>query len=459
MSSLPVIAATDMATPGGASGMTTTVTGDNFAGLIDAALADDPTADAGSSDASEAVGEPSYDTVAPAANAFFSPILVTPAVVLAESAPVADEAPALEQSAGNLSSEQSSAEVMVNTPSLPTDTATGPSILPQAPVSEAGGPKIGNHPTPETPEVLPDIDAVPPALAATEGDTAIVAPSPAVMAAVVAQAGPRQDVQAAPPKRTSPPPVDKAGSKPRATAGDGPEVLYGPGGAGDISTDGTRPRPGLEVRLDGLAGRQAQIQTQAQTNAAALATALTEATINTPETPGVTPGQAENLPAADTAPVVAHEVLSGISHSAIQATAQIAAQIVRKLEGRSTRFEMALTPDDLGQVDVSISIDADGQLAARLAFDNPLAALDLRGRADELRRQLEEAGFRLAEDALQFAERDPSSRRDGTFDQRSRQAFVRSGRLAEDADIEISAPVAGRWMSLSLTPDRVDVKV
>ncbi|NBB53332.1 flagellar hook-length control protein FliK [Rhizobium sp. CRIBSB] len=120
---------------------------------------------------------------------------------------------------------------------------------------------------------------------------------------------------------------------------------------------------------------------------------------------------------------------------------------------------MALTPDDLGQVDVSITIDADGQLAARLAFDNPLAALDLRGRADELRRQLEEAGFRLSEDALQFSDRDPSSRRDGTFDQRSRQAFARSGRLAEDADVEISAPVAGRWMSLSLTPDRVDVKV
>ena len=72
---------------------------------------------------------------------------------------------------------------------------------------------------------------------------------------------------------------------------------------------------------------------------------------------------------------------------------QIAAQILRKLDGRSTRFEMALLPEELGRVDVKLDIDSEGRVAARLAFDNPAAATDLRGRADELRRQLQDAGF------------------------------------------------------------------
>ena len=80
--------------------------------------------------------------------------------------------------------------------------------------------------------------------------------------------------------------------------------------------------------------------------------------------------------------------LSTLSHATVETTAHLAAQIARRLDGRSTRFDMVLTPEDLGRVDVSLEIGKDGQLSARLAFDNPAAAADLRGRADELRRQL-----------------------------------------------------------------------
>ncbi|WP_198519937.1 flagellar hook-length control protein FliK, partial [Escherichia coli] len=77
--------------------------------------------------------------------------------------------------------------------------------------------------------------------------------------------------------------------------------------------------------------------------------------------------------------------------------------ISNRLEGRSTRFEMALLPEELGRVDIKLDIDSDGRLAARLAFDNPAAATDLRGRVDELRRQLEDARFHLADDAFGLA--------------------------------------------------------
>jgi flagellar hook-length control protein FliK len=150
--------------------------------------------------------------------------------------------------------------------------------------------------------------------------------------------------------------------------------------------------------------------------------------------------------------------LSTLSRATIDATAQIAAQILRKLEGRSTRFEMALTPDDLGRVDVRLDIDAEGRLAARLAFDNPAAATDLRGRADELRRQLEDAGFHLADDAFEFAERDSgSSAFDRGQDERGghKRAFAAAARL--NAEIDVAQPP--RWMALSLSPSGVDMKV
>ena len=149
---------------------------------------------------------------------------------------------------------------------------------------------------------------------------------------------------------------------------------------------------------------------------------------------------------------------STLSRAALDATVQIAAQIARKLEGRSTRFEIALRPDELGRVDVKLDIDSEGRLAARLAFDNPAAATDLRGRADELRRQLENAGFHLADDAFEFAERDSGS---SAFDrgqdarQGQNRAFRASARL--NAEIDIAQPP--RWLALSLSPSGVDMKV
>jgi hypothetical protein len=153
-------------------------------------------------------------------------------------------------------------------------------------------------------------------------------------------------------------------------------------------------------------------------------------------------------------------VFSTTSRASVETMAQIAAQIVRKLEARSTRFEMALTPEDLGRVDVSLDIDADGQLAARLAFDNPVAATELRGRVDELRRQLQEAGFTVADDALSFTQRDPSAGSGGAFDRgtdpRNARAFGAASRLSADADL---AAAPARWIPLTLTPERVDMKV
>lgn len=79
-----------------------------------------------------------------------------------------------------------------------------------------------------------------------------------------------------------------------------------------------------------------------------------------------------------------------------ETVANLAAQIARKLEGRSTRFDVELNPEGLGKVDVRVEIGAHGRLTAALAFDNPQAAQDLKARAADLQRALEQAGFDVA---------------------------------------------------------------
>lgn len=185
----------------------------------------------------------------------------------------------------------------------------------------------------------------------------------------------------------------------------------------------------------------------------------------TPEEPAPEAPPAETASAAPAVHTAREAAAPTLSRAAIDATAQIAAQILKKLDGRATRFEMALTPDELGRVDIKLDIDAEGRLSARLAFDNPAAAADLRGRADDLRRELQQAGFHVADDAFEFAERDSGSSAfdrgpsDPGQDARDSQAraFARASRITAEADARLQPPQG--WVSLSLTPSGVDLKV
>jgi flagellar hook-length control protein FliK len=193
---------------------------------------------------------------------------------------------------------------------------------------------------------------------------------------------------------------------------------------------------------------------------AAAAETVVEAADTTSEAPVEAPAP-EAAPSAQTAGATREALPPTLSRASVEATAQIAAQILKRLDGRSTRFEMSLTPDELGRIDVKLDIDAEGRLAARLAFDNPAAAADLRGRADELRRQLEQQGFHVADDAFEFTQRDSGSsafdRGQGSQNQERGQsrAFAAASRLNAEAD----TAQPPRWQALSLTPTGVDLKV
>ena len=185
--------------------------------------------------------------------------------------------------------------------------------------------------------------------------------------------------------------------------------------------------------------------------------ATTDETSDEPTSEPVQGGEATTAQ-TQTPASVRETTVSQLSRATVEATAQIAAQILRRLEGRSTRFEMALTPEELGRVDVKLDIDSEGRLNARLAFDNPAAATDLRGRADELRRQLEDAGFHLAEDAFEFTDRDSGS---SAFDrgQDARNGSARAFATASRLNTEIDLAQPPQWLTLSLTPSGLDMKV
>lgn len=82
----------------------------------------------------------------------------------------------------------------------------------------------------------------------------------------------------------------------------------------------------------------------------------------------------------------------------------LAAEISRKFEGKSAQFDISLTPEGLGKVDVKITINARGEVSAAMKFDNPQAAAELKGRAAELQRALEQSGFSLSQDGISFSD-------------------------------------------------------
>ncbi len=160
----------------------------------------------------------------------------------------------------------------------------------------------------------------------------------------------------------------------------------------------------------------------------------------------VTPSRAElaspTTPASSAPAAETHAATLVATRGAPELVAQMAAVISRKLEGRVTRFNMELNPAEMGRVDVRLNIDKDGRVAAQMSFDNPAAAADMRGKADELRRQLELSGFNVASEDLTFSDRGAGQefqRRDQALadpDISRARAFReadRNARLAEDA--------------------------
>lgn len=135
----------------------------------------------------------------------------------------------------------------------------------------------------------------------------------------------------------------------------------------------------------------------------------------TPEqTPQAAPQPAQTVPPSEppTKPQLqpqqtpAPAAPSALSAHTVENIAALSAQITRRMTDKTAHFDMQLKPADQGQVDVRLEISAEGKLSAHMSFDSPLSESEFRGRQDELRRQLEQAGFQMDKDSLSFSSRE-----------------------------------------------------
>ncbi|MDP1988491.1 flagellar hook-length control protein FliK [Phenylobacterium sp.] len=141
--------------------------------------------------------------------------------------------------------------------------------------------------------------------------------------------------------------------------------------------------------------------------------------------------------------------------------ADLAAQVSRKLQGRNTHFDIQLTPEGLGRVDVRVDIDSQGKLTAAMAFDNPHAAAELRGRAGDLQRALEQAGFDIS-GGLSF-QSPQDGRGGGQFADQAPDREAWQGRAFQNAlgvaDEAETAAVAARLYQQRRSPTGVDLRI
>ena len=130
-------------------------------------------------------------------------------------------------------------------------------------------------------------------------------------------------------------------------------------------------------------------------HASAATTAGVDAKSEAPETPAASADAGAATASTTNATTQVHPGAIPV-RGAPQTVANLAAQIAKKLEGRSTRFDLQLDPAGLGRVDVRMEIGASGRMTAAMTFDTPQAAAELRARAAELQRHLEQAGFDMS---------------------------------------------------------------
>ncbi|MDO8297439.1 MAG: flagellar hook-length control protein FliK [Caulobacter sp.] len=323
----------------------------------------------------------------------------------------------------------------------------------------------------------------PPLLAPRLGDRTGAAPvaagpSPAPVQAPPA-ATPPVAVQAAAPQAVAQQAVAaRVTAAPAVETSAAVEVVATPAPARVAASDGEARRPAPargDRRVDG-AGRPTAPADASPAKQAALAALAND---NAPDAVDPDASAGPDIAAATDAteapetrqPALPGEIRAQIAQAAMatetaaaargspETVARLAADIVRKLEGQSTRFDLELDPHGMGKVDVAIEIDRDGKLTAAMSFDSAQSAADLRGRSGELRLALEQAGFDVSEGGLTFDLANQDGGREAGQQQQDRawtgRAFQRAQSGAEEADLTLATPSnPTRW-----TRSGVDIRI
>ena len=158
-------------------------------------------------------------------------------------------------------------------------------------------------------------------------------------------------------------------------------------------------------------------------------------------------------------------ILVAMGQGIVKATAQTIShfvdQVAAKTGPKNTQFDIALTPEGLGNVDVKLTITPDGGLTAALSFDTPQAAAELRARAGELQQALTQAGFDISENAISF---DVAGQNQGGGNGEAQANYLeslreRANRAVSDLADEASAALANTPYSRPASGQGVDIRI
>lgn len=92
----------------------------------------------------------------------------------------------------------------------------------------------------------------------------------------------------------------------------------------------------------------------------------------------------------------ATHIPAALAKATMETVPSLTSHLISRLADKVARFDVQLHPADLGRVDVHLEIMADGRISGTMSFDTPQAAAELRSRADELTRSLQDAGFDMS---------------------------------------------------------------
>lgn len=126
-----------------------------------------------------------------------------------------------------------------------------------------------------------------------------------------------------------------------------------------------------------------------------------------------------------------------------QSAPPISLQIAKSIDGMRDRFEIQLTPEELGKVEVAMEFDGEGRAHVAIVVERPEALEALARDQRQLERMLAAQGLQLDAGIDLSLKQDQSGQRHAERDAQNGSSFTdRSGQLSEDmeADPNLLAP-------------------
>lgn len=330
--------------------------------------------------ASEAATAPAFAPTAPQQQTADLPV-ATPAAALAGQDAAAEAAPDLSAALPQAGEDagRPAAGALPETPAVDTPKAAAPETpAQQTPAKPAAAAPQAHAPATAQAQAQAPVEA------------AEAAPAPLVQAQAAATTEVAPDAEPTP---TAAPKPGKSDTTKRASA-----TTAAPSPAAGQADAAPQAQVAAAPHAEAKAAPAADTASNTDLFAAAAAKdAGAEATADTPDAPAPGPAAATTAQAAAPAAEAPQPV-----RGSPETVAHLSAQIVKKLEGRSTHFDVELTPAGLGQVNVKVEIGAHGKMTASMSFDTPQAAAEVRARAGELQKALEQSGFDLSGGSISF---------------------------------------------------------